>query len=146
MNKEENSEKKKENIVDLAKKLRNTPNRRELLEKSIIRDGVNKVSPEFIGLVPTKDVKRKYYYELLKDKVLGNEPQLMDIIIDAIEELRGRFSCEITLISQKGGEIARLEAFDVLIENRREMTEYWIGKKVDKSSFEGEVTGFKGAM
>jgi hypothetical protein len=138
-----NEIKEEKNIVEKAREIKFNRSTEENILSKIKKEGVNTTTPDFIGIMPTKDIKRKYYYELLKDKILGENPDMMDIIIDHIEELRGRISCHAFLISDKGEELGELRIYNVLVEDRPMIREFWVGKKVDKSGFDSELASFK---
>lgn len=110
---------------------------------NIIRSsGRKEVTPRFQpnSYLDAREI-RNYYREIFKDKVLGEDQELMEIVINNVEELRPRFSATINLYSQ-GKEVAVIGVYSCLIENGQKMVNYWYGIDLDPSNFESQKNDF----
>lgn len=116
-------------------------NRRDL-HRAISRTGRGEVNTTFTpNARPDAMVINNYYRELLREKVLGEEPELMELVLRHIQELRPRFMATVELMS-RGEEIAQIAVYGVLIEEGQEIVDYWYENDVDPSGFQMQVLDF----
>jgi len=94
---------------------------------------------------PDALVLANYYRELLKDKVLGEDEELMQLVLMHIEEIRPRFSAVLELFS-KGDSIGSVAVYSSLLENGQSMVDYWYGNEVDPSNFPTQISDFNARM
>lgn len=134
-----------EKLISQVEKLRSLPSVHKKYGQYISKDGVFKVRTRFN---PHSDMidggeLREYYREILKNKVLKNDSELMNDIIKWREKLmRHRMSCAVFLY-EKGKVVAILKVYQILIEQGQKVVDYWVGKSIDPSSFNTLIADFK---
>lgn len=86
------------------------------------------------------------YRELIRKKVLGEDKRLMDFLIKNRRDiLKDRTNCYVYLFS---GErlLMTLLITGILIDNRKEILNYWLGLEINFSTFTDLVDKFKDEM
>lgn len=139
----------KESALDLINKMKPRSIEEELIKgasslptlhdtclKYISRNGVFKTKVKFRpneNRFYGSEIK-KHYEELLQDKLLKNDKQLLNKIIDLRNRsIRNRMVCHVTLYS-KGNIVGQLKIFQLLIEDGQHIVDYWVGRGIDPSS------------
>jgi hypothetical protein len=108
--------------------------------------GVGVVTPTFSDEMGAGEIINSYK-TIFKGRTISEDDEIFNIIYERRYELQHRFSCRITLIDNKGSEMATLNLPKCLIEFRREILGFWqIGMQVNSAYFEGQVAGFSQVM
>lgn len=103
------------------------------------------VKPNYTPGTNTTDAKaiKFYYREILKNKLLKYDEQLMDEIIKRrLEILKNRLSMDITLTGQNGL-IATIQTNRILIEAGQTAVNYWYQQTIDPSNFQEKLNQYK---
>lgn len=124
-------------------------NERKQIDSQIKTEGI--YSTNKIRFTPgqkqtTDDQVMEHYYELLSDRSVRKDQELMDDILKYKQSiLQHRIYCQITL-KDKDGILATCQITEVLLEHGQEITNYWHGKEIDPTDWLGYLIDFQNTM
>lgn len=84
------------------------------------------------GQTLTPEALYKGYFQLLRDKTLGKDPELMQLVQRHRKEVQHRFSCRVSIYA-KEGLVAEHIVRSILIEHASTVKDYWQHTHIDPS-------------
>lgn len=125
--------------------VRSKPDVHKTYGKYIKKNGIFRVKTKFKphNYILSGTELKEYYNELIKEKVLKEDPILKGDIIKFREKLlQHRILCDVVLHG-KEGVVGRLKVYKVLIEHGQEIVDFWVGKAIDPSSLNTLIRDFQ---